>query len=45
MSGWRDFNPRALEPRLLLATLTDDSVVAAVRKVVRGKTGILTDKE
>jgi len=42
-SIWKD--QMALEPRLLLSTLSDDSVVAAVRKVVRGKTGILTDKE
>ena len=42
-SLWRD--QMALEPGLLLSTLTDETVVAAVRKAVRAKTGILTDKE
>ena len=42
-SLWRD--QMALEPGLLLSTLTDETVVAAVRKAVRAKSGILTDKE
>lgn len=42
-SLWRD--QMALEPSLLLSTLTDETVVAAVRKAVRAKTGILTDKD